>query len=142
MGEKTSLKESGFWEEKNILDNHIYRCYILTAIRNSLKGVRRQRKIRHKEWRAPTIRRRANPLWRKVEAQSHGTMLARNLGFINFIASGSGARTLAGLPKADRFGNSVFILGLNNEFKKEFKKEVRKWLHRRKLSQHWSTFWS
>jgi len=36
-------------------------------------------------------------------AQSHGTVLAEK-SFISFIASkGSGARTLAGLPKAEDF---------------------------------------
>ncbi len=56
-------------------------------------------------------------------AQSHGMMLARKLAFINFIASGSEARTLAGLPKAvTRIGNSVFIWRVFNDFKKLFKR--------------------
>jgi hypothetical protein len=44
-------------------------------------------------------------------AQSHGTMLAEKIEFLSFIASGSRASELAGLPKAERrFGNSVFYL--------------------------------
>ena len=52
-----------------------------------------------KRFKAAT-KRRFRP-WRRMDAQSHGMMmLARKLRLVNSDASGSGARTLAGLPKA------------------------------------------
>ena len=60
--------------------------------------------------------------WR-VDAQSHGTMLAIEFALIILLLRVR-SEPLAGLPNAKKLvlGNSVFYCGEYNEFKKELKK--------------------